>query len=363
MAGFRKRGCRTRTWLLLKDSVIFVIIMCVLQIYFQSLFLIVNADLLNKDNKNVPLKDDIVAMNKSRDLADGVLQRESSFREILDNLTKDEFSVVNVNNIKIEEKILFNASFKKNLNKVHTNKKTSDLEKLKTSTRTTETETSAAVTATATPAAALTPKLLDNKNVQNVKQEEYANDLVAGKQVQLPQQQQKQQQTERLNIFKKSSKAKRKNATENFITAPATKNINTNTSAQHKESTQKSSSVSKEVVGGSKIGSIFGISENVMLPSEDPEREAQILYEKSLKEYHVNNLDSSSSSSSSSAFVDRPDTDVDSASPQQTLHAVCEKWSQKHCHCTGTLGRLSLNCRNIGILAVPVDLPSDTVIL
>uniref|UniRef100_A0A1I8PLD6 G-protein coupled receptors family 1 profile domain-containing protein n=1 Tax=Stomoxys calcitrans TaxID=35570 RepID=A0A1I8PLD6_STOCA len=146
------------------------------------------------------------------------------------------------------------------------------------------------------------------------------------------------------------------------------------------------SSTGTVAAGTSVFSNLYGIRENVMLPSEDPEREAQILYEKTLKEYHVNNnnnnnynhkednilhkhqqqqlgKDGTSSSKSSSLSGMEAATNSTEAMQQRTLHAVCEVWSQKHCHCTGTLGRLSLSCRNIGILAVPVDLPSDTVLL
>nr|AAF66608.1 glycoprotein hormone receptor II [Drosophila melanogaster] len=93
-----------------------------------------------------------------------------------------------------------------------------------------------------------------------------------------------------------------------------------------------------------------GIRENVMLPSADPEKEAQILYEKSLQEYHGSQLSTAS-------------TATDVIAGKRTLHSICERWLQKHCHCTGSLEVLRLSCRGIGILAVPVNLPNEVVVL
>lgn len=107
-----------------------------------------------------------------------------------------------------------------------------------------------------------------------------------------------------------------------------------------------------------------GIRENVMLPSSDPEREAQILYEKSLQEYH-----GSQRATEMATFAAGADVDADrgngsgKSSTQRTLHSVCELWLQKHCHCTGSLENLKLSCRSIGILAVPVNMPSEVLVL
>ncbi|KAH8279838.1 hypothetical protein KR054_008254 [Drosophila jambulina] len=92
-----------------------------------------------------------------------------------------------------------------------------------------------------------------------------------------------------------------------------------------------------------------GIRENVMLPSADPEREAQILYEKSLQEYHGSQVSATAAS--------------DVTGGKRTLHAVCERWQQKHCQCSGSLESLRLSCRGIGILAVPVNLPGEVIVL
>lgn len=107
-----------------------------------------------------------------------------------------------------------------------------------------------------------------------------------------------------------------------------------------------------------------GIRENVMLPSSDPEREAQILYEKSLQEYH-----GSQRATEMATFAAGVGGDADrgngsgKSSTQRTLHSVCEVWLQKHCHCTGSLENLKLSCRSIGILAVPVNMPSEVQVL
>ncbi|KAH8410206.1 hypothetical protein KR009_008320 [Drosophila setifemur] len=99
-----------------------------------------------------------------------------------------------------------------------------------------------------------------------------------------------------------------------------------------------------------------GIRENVMLPSSDPELEAQILYEKSLQEYHGSQLSTPSSPSAGGKTLPP-------SQQQRTLHSLCERWQQKHCHCTGTLESLRLSCRGIGILAVPVNLPAEVIVL
>lgn len=102
-----------------------------------------------------------------------------------------------------------------------------------------------------------------------------------------------------------------------------------------------------------------GIRENVMLPSADPEREAQILYEKSLQEYHGSQLSATATASGNSTSGKHPSPQQ----PQRTLHTICERWQQKHCHCSGSLESLRLSCRGIGILAVPVNLPGEVIVL
>ncbi|XP_017465103.1 PREDICTED: leucine-rich repeat-containing G-protein coupled receptor 4 isoform X1 [Rhagoletis zephyria] len=116
------------------------------------------------------------------------------------------------------------------------------------------------------------------------------------------------------------------------------------------------------------------IRENVVLSSLDPEKEAQLLYEQTLLEYHGSvQAAAASNDNPTAASTDKPAllgseraTPLAGASADRlprTLHAVCEVWTQKHCHCTGTLERLALSCRGIGIVAVPVELPDDVVSL
>ncbi|EDW51716.1 GM14985 [Drosophila sechellia] len=119
---------------------------------------------------------------------------------------------------------------------------------------------------------------------------------------------------------------------------------------QNPQTVQQLSQITVNRTSKSATATPTGIRENVMLPSADPEKEAQILYEKSLQEYHGSQLSTASTS-----------TDV--IAGKRTLHSVCERWLQKHCHCTGSLEVLRLSCRGIGILAVPVNLPSEVVVL
>ncbi|XP_068150831.1 leucine-rich repeat-containing G-protein coupled receptor 5 [Drosophila tropicalis] len=108
----------------------------------------------------------------------------------------------------------------------------------------------------------------------------------------------------------------------------------------------------------------LGIRENVMLPSADPEREAQILYEKTLMEYHGAVAASTATATDSDSGKDGKDNgNQHHQQHQRTLHSVCERWQQKHCHCTGSLENLKLSCRSIGILAVPVNLPTEVIAL
>lgn len=112
------------------------------------------------------------------------------------------------------------------------------------------------------------------------------------------------------------------------------------------------------------VGKSFGLSENVVLSSKDAEREAQLLYEKSLKEFHDSIKAEEEDIENTTALSDILNPGIIGVlNPERSLRSVCEVWRQKHCQCIGILGRLSITCRNIGILAVPVNLPPDTVIL
>ncbi|XP_034475509.1 leucine-rich repeat-containing G-protein coupled receptor 6 [Drosophila innubila] len=112
-----------------------------------------------------------------------------------------------------------------------------------------------------------------------------------------------------------------------------------------RSSTKQLSEINVNIVSSTPTATPTGIRENVMLSSSDSEREAQILYEKSLQEYHGTQI-----ATETATFI---------IPAQRSLHSVCELWLQKHCHCTGTLENLKLSCRSIGILAVPVNLPNE----
>lgn len=107
------------------------------------------------------------------------------------------------------------------------------------------------------------------------------------------------------------------------------------------------------------------IRENVMLPSSDPEKEARILYEKSLKEYHGANEAVRHEENYEGAIDDDNESgrDIENANTERTLHRVCEMWARLRCHCTGHLNRLSLSCRRVGLSTVPAELPNDVVAL
>ncbi|XP_067620200.1 leucine-rich repeat-containing G-protein coupled receptor 5 isoform X2 [Eurosta solidaginis] len=120
------------------------------------------------------------------------------------------------------------------------------------------------------------------------------------------------------------------------------------------------------------------IRENIVLSSIDPEKEAQRLYEQTLLEYHgsvqaaaaanANTSPPPANANKSTSVLGNGSASLSSGGEAverqpRTLHAVCELWTQKHCHCTGTLERLSLSCRGTGIVAVPVELPENVVTL
>ncbi|XP_073823603.1 G-protein coupled receptor rickets [Musca autumnalis] len=417
MAGFRKRGGRrTQTWFLLKDSIIFVIIMCVL---FQQ-FLLGHANAIAKTTTTTKtnvsqsnemetevhkkLKENLLHFGESLLSSGGGGSSEEEtitgqFNEE-ENQTKEEFSIIDVNKIQIEEKIIFKTkNFSKNL--VNTNKKTP-------------------------PSAPQNQPNQQNMVTKDPKQKQQPDnqpveELVADKKnsvettFSLSKKQNHKQSTLKTateqdisnssylaikstpmveNTLTPSNKTiigkSSLNVTHNIATSSSssppstlpTNNVNsrpTTTSLANQNSPRPLGKVTGSGAGGGGglvFPNLYGIRENVMLPSEDPEREAQILYEKTLKEYLVKNtiheqkheqVNSTSSSkdsvASSSSSSDASHSSDSSPHQPRTLHAVCDIWSQKHCHCTGTLGRLSLSCRNIGILAVPVDLPSDTVLL
>ncbi|XP_062120985.1 LOW QUALITY PROTEIN: leucine-rich repeat-containing G-protein coupled receptor 5 [Drosophila sulfurigaster albostrigata] len=155
-------------------------------------------------------------------------------------------------------------------------------------------------------------------------------------------------------------------ATSLNATSSSTQNAAHNETKEYRSTAkQQLSEISVNIVSSTPTATPIGIRENVMLPSSDPEREAQILYEKSLQEYHG----AQRAIETVTLSAGDGDADVDSnvsgngskSSAQRNLHSVCELWLQKHCHCTGSLENLKLSCRSIGILAVPVNLPSEVL--
>lgn len=79
------------------------------------------------------------------------------------------------------------------------------------------------------------------------------------------------------------------------------------------------------------------ISEKVVIPGSDPEREAQLLYEKSLREV-------------SSTLVDE----------QDNFHETCDLWVKRGCQCKGDPNSIVLTCKSISLAKIPKDLPSKT---
>ncbi|XP_061398372.1 toll-like receptor 6, partial [Musca vetustissima] len=395
--GFRKRGCRgNQTWCLLKDSLIFVLIMCVLM---QHLLVVAKASVISASTITSTLSGPISngsQLNEiSRQLRNNLEENLLNFKiprgsqeegeedipglvadddeEDDENQTKEEFSIIDVNKIQIEEKIIFKTKdFSRNLNNNNNNKKhqqsqqnmvTKDQKKNKTGESQQE------------------PLAYKAAIEQKSKLEDISNNSPVIKSTAM-----ENGKTLAQNNNKNSSASSPPHST----VLPTLDVNNTTPNSPPKQNSPRplgkvpSSSSTNKGADGVIFPHLYGIRENVMLPSEDPEREAQILYEKTLKEYHVKNAiheqnqnqnkanssatslgkDSTASSSVSSSSSSNASHSSDSSHQQQrTLHAVCEIWTQKHCHCTGTLGRLSLSCRNIGILAVPMDLPSDTVLL
>ncbi|KAL9874779.1 G-protein coupled receptor rickets isoform 3-T8 [Glossina fuscipes fuscipes] len=284
MAGFRRRAGRhrTRSWFLLKDSVIFVIMMCALQVFSDNLTFYVGA----------------------------------AQAQLITNTTTGTLATT--------------------VDPTETTNKTKELQNF----------------------------TVDNKNDRHLSKATKENNLKGFNTYENLQQKQQQQQTTTKIIY--VNKAALNGDKENGIDSSKHKfNVNNSNDSYDgfvnntvtATAASGLSNITHKILGVGLSANHMGIRENVVLPSEDPEREARILYEKSLKEFH-DNVDSTATTH---ILVTANDSTYETA--QRTVHMVCDVWSQKHCHCTGTLGRFSLSCRNIGILAVPMDLPSDTVIL
>lgn len=76
------------------------------------------------------------------------------------------------------------------------------------------------------------------------------------------------------------------------------------------------------------------ISESVIMPSIDSEKEAKDLYDKALKQY---------------------------GSYGASARNICATWEARGCQCSGSVEELALSCRGIGFEEVPLDLPLEIV--
>lgn len=76
------------------------------------------------------------------------------------------------------------------------------------------------------------------------------------------------------------------------------------------------------------------ISESVIMPSMDSEKEAKDLYDKALKQY---------------------------GSYGASARNICATWEARGCQCSGSVEELALSCRGIGFEEVPLDLPLEIV--
>lgn len=99
----------------------------------------------------------------------------------------------------------------------------------------------------------------------------------------------------------------------------------------------KSSIINSSKENSSLIVAENVISEKVVIPGSDPEREARLLYEKSLKEL-------------SSTFVN----DV------EDFQKICGSWVKRGCQCKGDSNSIVLSCKGISITQIPKDLPNKT---
>lgn len=76
------------------------------------------------------------------------------------------------------------------------------------------------------------------------------------------------------------------------------------------------------------------LSERIMIPTHDPHKEAQQMYDEALKE-HLGSL--------------------------TTIKDICEPWQKLGCHCSGTVERVSLSCRSIGMNNVSIHFPEALI--
>lgn len=76
------------------------------------------------------------------------------------------------------------------------------------------------------------------------------------------------------------------------------------------------------------------LSETIIMPTRDPHKEAQMMYDEVLRQ-HLGSL--------------------------TTIKEICEPWQKQGCHCSGTVDRVSLSCRSIGMTNVSMNYPETLI--
>lgn len=76
------------------------------------------------------------------------------------------------------------------------------------------------------------------------------------------------------------------------------------------------------------------LQESLVISPDDAESEARRLYDEALKQY---------------------------GDLGKTLKEICLPWKDKGCTCTGTSDEVILGCRNLGLNAVPENLPGELI--
>ncbi|XP_054083074.1 uncharacterized protein LOC105211447 isoform X2 [Zeugodacus cucurbitae] len=339
MAISRGRGNSTHSWFLLKDSVIFVLVLCALQLLLSKLA--ISAEML-QTAEGVERRPGAVATAVSDSNALDAVERQMA--QFVEKLLLGEHSVAETKEAAEQHA---RASNSISINQQSSRRSSSD---------------------------SLSNGSLSNDNKHNTNNTANIAPNKLGNITRAP-----------ADAHKSSDKRVGKPQTTNESDTRELNNIaniHNNTQRMLATATGKTHTSPPSAVAGNAadskqmqravISMPEQIRENVVLSSVDPEKEAQLLYEQTLLEYHGSvQAAAAASGASSTATADKPAavddgraSSVEGANAERqprTLHSVCEVWTQKHCHCTGTLERLSLSCRGIGVVAVPVELP-DTVV-
>ncbi|XP_053959378.1 uncharacterized protein LOC128863964 [Anastrepha ludens] len=340
MAISRGRGNRTHSWLLLKDSVIFVLVMCVLQLLqAQALHkLVISAEMLHGDGRRP------TAFTTAESNALNAVERE--VKQLVEKIFVSE-NLIEETKETVEQIATVGSKPASASNSISISKNSSS-------------SSSSSVNSGSNHSY----NISNNNNINNT---------------QSPLETSTNATFTPMSSNQSSDKPSGKSlALNGSATQGVSNSINNSNSSSPQSDTEDLNTIGGNATGSKQTKRIAismpeHIRENVVLPSVDPEKEAQLLYEQTLQEYHDSVQAASASSTPSAASADKPSslnsglaTPSASASADReprTLHGVCEVWTQKHCHCTGSLERLSLSCRGIGIVAVPVELPGDVVTL